>query len=156
MKTNEDVYLRLQGRLVHECESTRETQQEMRTLATAYNRYVDLEQTLADRRERIMNIVRTISLKRAKATMKAAHVRGAAEMLPTEEQWGQKVIPLWKAVREFIHVAGESSVGDIQRFLTWLGWQYVSRQSIESVFRRHPNRFRVRTKGNKRMVSLKK
>jgi len=128
----------------------------MVNLAAAYHRYVDLEQTLEARRERIMNIVRLMGHDRAKATMRASKSSDSAETLPTTEQWREKLLPLWKAVREYLSVAGEARVGEIQRFLTWLGWQHVSRQAIESALKRHGGTFRVRTTGKQRIVALRK
>ena len=155
MKTDQDVYARIQQRLVHECESAREIQRAMTKLAAAYNRYVDLDRSLRTRRERILNIVRVMGPDRARATMKAVKGSASAEALPTENQWREKLIPLWKAAREYLRVAGESRVGEIQGFLTWLGWQFVSRQAIESALKRHKKTFRVTTKGHERTVALR-
>ena len=158
MKLPQEVYARIQSRLLHECRSMRSAQKEMQELAAAYNRYVDLDRQMEDCRHRMSTIMRLLGPKRVADTIRtddAAFLRQTLEMYPSLQE-PRKGLKLWRAVREYLRVAGNSRVGDVQAFLEWLGIKNVTRQAIESALRQHKETFQVSTTGRQRYVGLKK
>jgi hypothetical protein len=129
----------------------------MEALAAQYLRYVDCGNQVKEHWKRIVYILRLIGPDRANEIMPSDETGILREAVdnPPQSDDGRAILPLWKAMREFLREAGDSKVGEIQSFLTWLGFENVTRQSIESAIKRHESRFRVRTKGRERIVSLK-
>jgi hypothetical protein len=157
MKPVQDVYTNIRQRLLHECEGVRNGRQEMESLAAQYHRYRDLQAEVDSHWKRILYILRLIGPDRAAKVMasdKTGVIREATDN-PSQSDDGRADLPVWKAIREYLREAGEARVGEIQSFLTWLGFENVSRQAIESALKRHERTFGVRTKGHERFVSLK-
>jgi hypothetical protein len=65
-------------------------------------------------------------------------------------------LPLWRAVREYLLIAGEAKVRDVQDFLGAMEFEKIGRQAIESALRSHGNVFRVVKRGRDKYISLKK
>jgi hypothetical protein len=154
MKLAQDVYTRLQQRLIHECRNMRSARQEMEQLSDAYFRYVDLEGQLETSHHRTSIILGLLGPAHVEEIMGATGRDCLAEFPAPEEL--RKKLRLWRAVREYLRMAGESKVGDIQKFLNGLGMENVTRQAIESAMKRHDDWFEIEKKGHERYVKLKK
>lgn len=157
MKTVQDAYASIRRRLLSECKGVVAGREEMETLAAQYLRYVDCNKQVKEHWKRILYILRLIGPDRAAEIMQSDMTGVLREAVdnPPQSDDGRVILPLWKAMREFLREAGDSRVGEIQSFLTWLGFENVTRQAIESAIKRHESRFRVRTKGRERIVSLR-
>jgi|HubBroStandDraft_6_1064221.scaffolds.fasta_scaffold19728_5 hypothetical protein len=154
MKLAQDVYTRLQQRLLHECRSMRATRQEMKQLSDAYFRYVDLDRQLETSRHRTSIILGLLGPAHVTETMRVTDADCLAEFPAPDEL--RKKLRLWRAVREYLRMAGDSKVGDVQEFLNWLGMENVTRQAIESAMKRHSDWFEITKKGHERYLTLKK
>lgn len=157
MKSIHETYASIRRRLLSECRKVLSGREEMEALAPQYFRYVDCKKDVNDRWKRIMYILRLIGPERAAEIMRSevTGILREAVANPPQSDDGRSVLPLWKAMREHLREAGDSKIGEIQAFLTWMGFENVTRQGIESAIKRHENWFRVRTRGNERIVSLK-
>jgi hypothetical protein len=132
--------------------------QEMDELAPSYHRYVDLEGQVSNSRRRVSYIVGLFGPDRIDETMKIDDTACVREILgshPSSREMRKK-LRLWRAVREYLRIAGKSTVTDIQDFLDWLGMERITRQSIESALKRHEDTFKVTKSGHDRYVELKR
>ena|ERR1700690_4375707 len=158
MRLKQDVYLRLQRRLIHECTSTRSLREEMKELSSAYNQYVDCESRLQESNQRMSYLMGLLGPDRVIETMKAdgtSCLRKTLESHTPPSELRDK-LSLWRAIREYLReVPGKSKVGEIQDFLTWMGLENVTRQAIESALKRHSDWFKVTKRGHDRYVELK-
>lgn len=157
MKSVQDAYASIRRRLLSECKGVVAGRQEMDALAAQYLRYVDCDNEVKVHWKRIAYILRLIGPDRANEIMRSEVTGILREVAnnPPQSDDASVDLPLWKAMREYLREAGESRVGDIQAFLSWLGFENVTRQGIESAIKRHERTFRIRTKGHERIVSLK-
>jgi hypothetical protein len=152
-----DVQEMMRQRLEHECASLQPLREEMDKLASAYNRYVDLKTEIESRGKRIQKLMATLGPEYLEAK-----VEGQNESVDDEtNQQGdphelRANFPLWRAVREYLRLAGEAKVGDVQHFLEASGFEKCGRQAIESALRSHDNVFRVVRRGRDKYISLKK
>ena len=162
-ETNQDVYKLMQKRLLNECRRIRSTRQEMETLASAHLRYLDLEEDLAKHLHSSSSLLGLFGPDHMAETKKLAAMMKNDDLSCLEETLKQRRSPeelraeltLWRAVREYVRLAGESSVGDIQQFLDWIGIKNVTRQAIESALRQHRAEFELTKRGRERYVALK-
>jgi len=158
MKTAEEVYVRLQQRLLHECRNIVSKSQEMDELAASYHRYVDLEDQVSRSRKRMSYIVGLFGPDRIEQTMKIDDTTCLRKTLGLHPSPGElrKKLRLWRAVREYLRITGKSTVTEIQVFLDWLGLERITRQAIESALKRHEHTFKVTKSGHDRYVELKR
>jgi hypothetical protein len=75
-------------------------------------------------------------------------------VLPSTTELREK-LRLWRAIREYLRVAGEAKIGDIQEFLEWVGIPDFSRQALESALQNHQDLFEITKKGHERYIKLK-
>jgi hypothetical protein len=158
MRTAQEVYARLQQRLLHECRNIVSKGQEMGELAAPYHRYVDLEDQVSSSRRRMSYIVGLFGPDRIEQTMKIDDTTCLRKILglhPSPRELRKK-LRLWRAVREYLRIAGKSTVTEIQVFLDWLGLERITRQAIESALKRHEDTFKVTKSGHNRYVELKR
>lgn len=154
MKLAQDIFMRLQQRLLHECRTIRSARQEMKEYSAAYLRYLDLERQLEASRHRTTIILGLLGPVHVLETMEATDADCLAEF-PAPEVLRRK-LRLWVAVREYLRMVGKSKVGDIQKFLSWLGMENVTRQAIESAVKRHPTSFEIKKENHERYLTLNK
>jgi len=157
MKTPADVYMRLQERLLHQCESMRSKRQQIKKLSSAYNKYLDLDEEIKIVHHRISIIVGLLGSDRVAETAKADTTTCLGEILeqfPPPKDLREK-LTLWRAIREYLRVAGEARIGEILSFLTWIGIEDFTRQALESALQNHEDVFEITKRGNERYVSLK-
>ena len=158
MRLKQDVYLRLQSRLIHECESVHSMRQQMKELSSAYNKFVDLDRRLQESEKRMSYIARLMGPARFSETAHAGNATCLREMFESDSfaETQHKKLALWRAVREYLREApGKSTVGEIEEFLVWIGLGDVTRQAIESALKLHNDWFKVTKKGHQRYVELR-
>lgn len=156
--TPQEVYARQQQRLIHECRTLRAKAEEMKELSSGYNRYVDLDGETKEHRKRMLYIIGLFGLARVTETTNvddAACLEKMLEGYPSPQELHEK-LPIWRAVREYLRVAGKSRVCDIESYLIWLGRNNVTRPAIESALKRHDDWFHVSNKRHERYVELRK
>ncbi len=158
----QDVVSMMQLRLVHDIRGIKQIREEMKGLAEAYNRYVDLRDRLDKhvvRAQRIMGILGRDLIIKAKEPMGAEQLEAKDGQpivsMPTPEDLRSE-LPLWLAVQEYLLIVPEAKVGEIASFLHEVGIPNVSRQAIESALKRHHETFQVRKRGKEKLVSLKR
>jgi hypothetical protein len=132
----------------------RSARQEMEQLSDAYFRYVDLDRQLEASRQRTSIILGLLGPDHVRETT-GAGVQDCLSEFPEPEDLRKK-LRLWRAVREYLRIAGESKVGDVQNFLNGLDMENVTRQAIESAMKRHDDLFEIEKRGHERYIRLKK
>ena len=128
----------------------------MDKLASAYNRYVDLKREIESRSNRIQRIMGVLGDEYLEATCGNDEPIASETNLQGHPDNLRADLPLWRAIREYLLVAGEAKVGDIYQFLETVNFEKCSRQAIESALRSHQNVFRVAKRGRDKYISLKK
>jgi hypothetical protein len=157
MKTPADVYTRLQERLLHECQSMRFKRQRMKKLASAYNEYLDLDEEIKIVHHRMSIILGLLGPGRISETIDtdATNCLGQTlEAFASPKELREK-LTLWRAVREYLRVAGESKISDVQAFLSWIGIHDFTRQALESALQNHEDVFEINKRGRERYIALK-
>lgn len=158
MNPRPDFQTLLLQRLLHQHHGERSVALEMEELSAAYNRYLDLADQLKEHRKRILYITQLLGPDRV---ARGASLRGV-ESAPTRSaatpahKESQGRLPLWRAVRECLRVAGKSRVSDIEAFLNSLGGKRATRQAIESALKRHGDWFVVTRTSHAVYVDLRK
>jgi hypothetical protein len=151
-----DVQEMMRQRLEHECASIQPLRKEMDKLASAYNRYLDLKGEIDSRSKRIQRIMGVLG------DEYLFEMCGSDEPIASETNLQghpdnlRADLPLWRAVREYLLVAGEAKVGDVQQFLETMNFEKCGRQAIESALRSHDSVFRIVRRGRDKYISLKK
>jgi hypothetical protein len=157
MKTPADVYTRLQERLLHECQSMRSKRERMKKLASAHHEYLDLDEELKIVHHRMSIILGLLGPGRIPETVGTDTTNCLGQTLeafaPPKEL--REKLTLWRAVREYLRVAGESRISDVQEFLSWIGMQDFSRQALESALVNHEDVFEISKIGRERYIALK-
>lgn len=158
MKLAQHIHERLQRKLVHHCKGMDSARREMGELSEAYYRFIDLAGQLQDHMDRMTIILQMLGLDGATKGLNPEEVSIVKEKFvnPLDSQDLSAHLSTWKAVREYLHEAGESKLGKIQEFLTWLGMKNMTRQRIESALKHHPNTFQVTPRNHERFVALRK
>lgn len=159
--TSGDVQRGMIKRLIHECENLQKVTKEMDSIAEAYNRYVDLrnEQIRREKRmERIMAVVGDNGINEAlKATGSHEGPVAASYKLGIEVDTLRDDLPVWEALKEYLHYVPEARIPEIEDFFGALGVNFgsVNRASIDSALKRHPETFKVRKQKREKLISLK-
>jgi hypothetical protein len=158
MKPTTDVYTRLQDRLIYEAQNLRSVRKQMQELAPAYNRYLDLDNELDSRRHRMSIILGLLGPERVTEIVKADNTASLGEALEQQKPLSElrEKLRLWRAVREYVRMAGTSRIADIHQFLEWAGLKDVTRQAIESALKQHEDTFETTKRGHERFVALKR
>jgi hypothetical protein len=157
MKINQDVKSLLQERLVHENKILLAKKKLRKKLSSAYNRYVDVDREISAAHYRISILAGLLGAQAIAEIVKTnpkACLGETLEEFPSLTALREK-LRLWRAVREYVRVAGESRIGDIQEFLEWIGIPDFSRQALESALQNHQDSFEITKKGHERYVALK-
>ena len=157
MKINQDVKSLLQERLVHENKILRAKKKLRKKLSSTYHRYVDVDREIKVTHHHISILAGLLGpegIAKILRTNPKACLGETLEEFPPLSALREK-LRLWRAVREYVRVAGESRLGDIQEFLEWIGIPDFSRQALESALQNHQDLFQVTKKGHERFVSLK-
>ncbi len=154
MPSPADVERMMHQRLEHECASMQSIRKELAELAAAYNRYVDLKTEVDSRGKRIKRLMAILGPDSIEGL-------GTEEVQSELSLQGEPVslreeLSLWRAIEEYLIIAGETKVGDVQAFFGAMNYEVVSRQAIESALRSHANKFRVVKRGREKYISLKK
>ena len=153
-----------QEHLLNRSRRIRSIQLEMDHLLSAHVRYEQLEEELAKElhsASTLIGLLGTAGVAETKTNAEATSDddRVALEQTLKERRSPQElrdILTLWRAVREVVRLAGESSVGDIQKLLAAaFGMEDVTRQAIESALRQHREEFAVAKRGRERYVALK-
>jgi hypothetical protein len=163
MKSYQDIYKLMQKRLLNECRRIRAIRREMDELASPHLRYMDLEEDLAKRLHSTSSLLGLFGSDGVAETKKLVETINSDDLACLEETLKERRSPqelreelrIWRAVREYVRMAGESSVVDIQEFLEWIGVKNVTRQAIESALRQHKENFEITRRGHERYVALK-
>ncbi len=158
VKPQKDVFVRLQQRLLHESRSVRSVKQKMKKLAPAFNQYMDLDHELASRHHRmaiLLGLFGNDRVEQMKTNDEAKCLEEALEdHMPLNEL--RERLKLWRAIREFLRVAGKSTIGEIHAFLTGMGIENITRQAIESALKQHGDAFEISRHGHERYISLRR
>ena len=123
-----DVQEMMRQRLEHECASLQPLRKEMDKLAPAYNRYVDLKGEIGSRSKRIQRLMGVLGEENLlrfgndDPVASETNFQGEADTLRAE-------LPLWRAVREYLLIAGEAKVRDVQDFLGAMEFEKIGRAS---------------------------
>jgi hypothetical protein len=157
MKTPADAYTHLQERLLHECKTMRSKQERKKKLASAYHEFLDLDEELKVVHHRMSIILGLFGSGRIAETVDTDATNCLSQTLdafdsPTELR---KKLTLWRAIREYLRVAGESRISDVQAFLSWIGIQDFTRQALESALQNHEDVFEISKKGRERYIALR-
>jgi hypothetical protein len=157
MNPTPDYQTLLLRRLRHHSHGERSVALEMEELSAAYNRYVDLEGQLKEHRKRKSYITRLLGPERvAKATnLDSAEFAAKGSEATPPQRAPQERLPLWRAVRECLRVAGKSRLSDIEAFLNSLGSKRITRQAVDSALKRHADWFKVTKERHTVYVDLK-
>lgn len=156
MRLKQDVYQRLQKRLVYECDKMRAARQRMNELSSQYNEYRDLAEGLNESTKRMSYIIGLLGPARFGETAEADDALCLRELSESDAQRQREKLRLWRAIREYLReTPGKSKVGEIEEFLTWIGLKGVTRQAIESALKRHSDWFKVTKQGHERYVELR-
>lgn len=148
-----DVERMMHQRLEHECASMQSVRKELAELASAYNRYVDLKTEVDSRSKRIKRLMAILGPDSI-AGLGTDEVQSELD-LQGESDGLREELSLWRAIEEYLIIAGETKVGDVQGFFSAMNYE-VTRQAIESALRSHANKFRVVKRGREKYISLKK
>lgn len=155
MKSPEDVYARLQERLLHESRSMRSKRQKRNKLAESYHKYLDLDHEIDLVHHRMSIILGLFGPDRVAEAVRADSVLAEAlKSFDPPNELRQK-LRLWRAIREYLRVVGESTISGIQEFLEWIGLPEFTRQAVESALQNHEDEFEIRKRGRERYVTLK-
>lgn len=163
VKSNPDVYKLMQKRLLNECRRIRFIRSEMEQLASAHLRYLDFEEDLAKRLHSTSSLLGIFGPDLVADTKKVAATTEADDLECFEEVLKERRTPeelreelrVWRAAREYVRLAGESSIADIQQFLEWMGIKSITRQAIESALKQHKDSFEITKRGHERYVALR-
>lgn len=148
-----DVERMMHQRLEHECTSIQSIRKELERLASAYNQYVDLKTQVDDRSKRIRRLMGVLGVDSVDG-LGSEEVRSELDLQGAPDDLREE-LPLWRAIEEYLIIAGETKVGDVQDFLSAMAYE-VTRQAIESALRSHSHTFRVVKRGRDKYISLKK
>lgn len=155
MKSFQDVYEELQEQLRHEARSMRSKKQAKKKLASYYHQYLDLEDEIHNVHHRMSIKLGLFGPERVAETVKGdERLAEALKSFQPPMELREK-LTLWRAIREFLRMAGESTVGDIQEFLQWIGLPDFTRQAVESALQNHDDIFEITKRGRERYVALK-
>jgi|HubBroStandDraft_3_1064219.scaffolds.fasta_scaffold467682_2 hypothetical protein len=157
MKTPADICARLQERLLHECQSMRSKRQRMKKLASAYNEYLDLDEEIKVVHHRMSIILGLLGPGRTSEAVDTDTTNCLGQTLEAFDSPKElrERLTLWRAIREYLRVAGESRISDVQAFLSWIGIQDFSRQALESALVNHEDVFEISKRGRERYIALK-
>ena len=151
-----DVQEMMRQRLEHECASIQPLRKEMDKLAPAYNRYVDLKGEIESRSKRIQRLMGVLGGETLFHIFGNDNPVASETNLQGDPDTLRADLSLWRAIREYLLIAGEAKVGDVQNFLGAVNFEKVGRQAIESALRSHDSVFRVVKRGRDKYISLKK
>jgi hypothetical protein len=143
-------------RLEHECASLQPLRREMDKLAPAYNRYSDLKGEIESRSKRIQRLMGVLGEECLQALCGNDEPVASETNLQGDPDDLRADLSLWRAIREYLLIAGEAKVSDVQQFLEAMNFESVSRQAIESALRSHYSVFRAVKRGRDKYISLKK
>jgi hypothetical protein len=155
MESITDAVIGMKNRLRHECERMEKVRNEMASLAAEYNRFVDLRRELAERKERAERIMAVLGPHEVKILMKADKAVKSSIELGAPAEYLRDELPLWEAMKEYLHHVSETRIQDMIVFFTSIGMKNANRQAIESALRRHPDMFKTRKAGHEKFISLK-
>lgn len=157
MKPNEDAKALLQERLLHEDRILRAKKQMRKKLSSAYNQYLDVDRDIDVVHHRMSILVGMLGTEGIGETVKMSartHLEESLEGFSSPQELRQK-LKLWRAVREYLRVAGESKISNVQAFLVWIGVQDFTRQALESALQNHQDVFEVTKRGHEKYVGLR-
>lgn len=157
MKTPADVCTRLQERLLHECQSMRSKQLRKKKLAPAYNESLDLDEEIKIVHHRMSIILGLLGPGRISETVDTDTTNCLGQSLAAFDSPKElrEKLTLWRAIREYLRVAGESKISDVQAFLSWIGIHNFTRQAVESALQNHEDVFEISKRGRERYIALK-
>lgn len=134
----------------------RSKRREMKKVAPAHNRYLDLDRALDIDRHDMHIIIGMFGPDRVTETVKAdatACLSDALKVLRTPRDARER-LALWRAIREYLRVAGEATISDVQEFLVWISFPNFTRQALESALQNHDDIFKVTKRGKERYIEL--
>jgi hypothetical protein len=157
MKTPADACTCLQERLLHECQSMRSKQQRKKKLASAVNESLDLDEEIKIVHHRMSIILGLLGPDRISETVDTDITNCLGQTLEAFDSPKElrKKLTLWRAIREYLRVAGESKISDVQAFLSWIGIHDFTRQAVESALQNHEDVFEISKRGRERYIALK-
>jgi hypothetical protein len=160
---HEQCKRKAQEHLLNRSRRIRSIKREMDQLLSGHVRYEHLEEELAKELHSTSTLIGLLGTAGVAETKKNAEATADEDRLALEQTLSERqrpqelrdILRLWRAVREVVRLAGESSVGEIQRRLASFGIEGVTRQAIESALRQHKDEFEVTKRGRERYVDLK-
>lgn len=154
--TEHPVERQMRQRLHHEVERAGQIKKRMEALASAYNEFLDLRGEYASRKARTSVLYGLIG-DDVHATYPNVTETAAAQLAGGSDKSLRGQLPLWEAMREYLHYVPEARIGEMEEFFSHLGYDEGNRQAIESALKRHPKEFHVRNpKKWEKYISLKK
>jgi hypothetical protein len=150
-----DVEELMRRRLVHECQEIETARQEMKKVADAYNRFVDLNRELAKRERRLTRLVCVLGPSGLKPLHDEDQKKFGEAIKTFSVAWLNQDIPVWEAMNEYLCHVEEARINEIEDFLVTMGVKHVNRQAIESALKTHPEVFKTRKVRREKYISLK-
>ncbi len=145
-------------RLIHECERIVEIRAEMDKLAAGYNRYQDLQNEVLRRQKRTQRIAAVLGHDGLGPEFDPDNgklsILSAIDTAPSIPELRNE-LPLWEAMKEYLHHVPEARVGEMQQFFSAIGIKNANRQAIESALSQHPKTFAVKKRKREKFILLK-
>ena len=152
--TEHPIERQMRQRLHHEIARSQEIRKRMQELAPAYNEFLDLRAEGEQRKARLLILYGLIG--DDIHTPNPLFVeRGAREITGGTDKSLRDALPLWEAMREYLHYVPEARIGEMEEFFSHIGYGEGNRQAIESALKRHPKEFRIRKKKREKYLSLR-
>jgi len=153
-----DIAESMRQRLQHECKRLASVRNEMKAVAEAYNRFVDLCEEQLKRENRIKRIIGVLG--------PTEHIRMIKEETEPDSTLSSAItatardlrddLPLWEAMKEYLQHVPEARIAEMEEFFSSAEMPNANRQSMESALRRHSDTFRVRKDKRHKYISLRK
>jgi hypothetical protein len=145
-------------RLIHECERIAELRSEMEKLNSAYNRYQDLQNEALRRQKRTQRIAAVLGRDGLGPAFDPKvgnlSIVEAIDTTPSVSELRNE-LPLWEAMKEYLHHVPEARIAEMQQFFTAMGLKNANRQAIESALIQHPKTFAVKKRKREKFILLK-
>ena len=153
-----DALEAVKQQLTSECQRVQAIREEKKQFAAAYNRYVALQRELQERAAVIDQLAGMLGPDGTLQAMDEDSSDAIGETIEVHTAISQlrAELPLWKAIRWYVHYTGEARVNDVLLFLAGLDISSANRNSVESALRLHPEVFSTRKKKGEKHIALER
>ena len=155
MPTQEDIVESLLRLLKYQCSRIAEDREEMLKNEESYRRFLDLRRDADSREDRVHRLMGLIGPDHFfEGADQQIIERGLFGDDPDEVQALRERLSLWEAISEYLAVAGETRISQVQVFLNHMGIK-ATRSAIDSALRQHGEAFKIRKRGRDKYVARK-